>query len=158
LFINGQLANQTAVSAQALDAFRSGGALIGLAADAEAVFEEFVNWPVRVPIPKALTDRLAFVPLRADGEVLVADDFSGAAGSLAGRKPTTGSGVWTVVSGDWYTASGVARVRSSDGGTTLKEPAEVLIDCGATDVEVTASFSFPKDAKDAWLPGFTIRA
>src|SRR5262249_4192523 len=83
---------------------------------------------------------------------------SGPAGALGGRKPTTGKGTWSVVSGDWFTEPGVARVRAADGGL-VKEPAEVLIDCGATDVEITATFAFPKEAKgDNWLPGFTSRA
>src|SRR5262249_37733529 len=81
-------------------------------------------------------------------------------GALNGRKATRGGGTWSAVAGEWYTDQGVARVRARDGGPVLREAAEALIDCGATDVEISATFVFPKEANETgnWPPGFTIRA
>ncbi len=107
------------------------GAEVGLFAAGEAAFENFAAWPCRVEVPKALAALLPDVPPRADGEILVHDDFEGD-GPLEGRK--AGKGTWSVLRGEWSVEGGAARLKAAPGFVT--------IETGANDYEIAATVEF----------------
>jgi hypothetical protein len=162
LFVNDRLAQSHRIPESALAEY-SGGTLAGFAAVGRARFQDFVNWPCVVTVPQSLAERLPEVPLRADGDLLIADDFEGGDGlPMDGRKPKVGKGIWRTICGDWYIEDGAARIREKAGGVAKRGPASVIVDCGSRDVEITATIEFPEIGPfphpyDNWFPGFVIR-
>lgn len=93
--------------------------------------ERFVVWPCAVDLPRALVALLPPVVPRADGEVVIFDDFEGAGGPLEGRTPKVGTGAWQALKGDWTVEGGAAKL--------ARAPGFVTIETGLADFEVSAT-------------------
>jgi hypothetical protein len=108
------------------------GTRMGVAAEgAGAAFDTFVAWPLSVRLPPGVASLLPPVPVQADGDVVLHDDFEGDAGPMDGRRPAMGRGTWHVHRGTW---------RIEDGAAVLAEsPGMVLMDCGHTDYEISTT-------------------
>lgn len=127
--------------------FTQGGTKVGLTASGgDAVFQEFVKWPLYVTIPDQLVGEMPSVPLKVDGEIILYDDFQDGDGPMDGRKPGIGQGRWKIHSGTWAVRDGAA--------TLAESPGMALIDCGATDYEISATIDMVGDPD---FPGFYAR-
>jgi hypothetical protein len=135
--------------------FARGGTQVGIFASGPGTsFQQFVGWPLFVDLPKTLASKLPAVPLKADGDIVVHDDFQGPSGSsLDGRKPGVGQGTWKAGQGEWVLQDGAAVLKAA--------PGFVRIDCGREDYEVIAKIQLPSSTHtwpDDWFPGIQTRS
>lgn len=128
------------------------GTMVGV--QGSGAFRDLVAWPASVEIPDVLAAKLPPVHLRADGDVLVHDDFEAPDGTpLAGRKPKTGRHPWTTGQGEWTIAQGAAVVKQAPGW--------IRLDSGASNYEITATIELPKSAPpwpNDWFPAIQARS
>ncbi len=93
------------------------------------------------------------VPLRADGDPLVRDDFEAPDGTpLDGRVPKWGRHPWKAGQGEWVIERGAAVLK--------KAPGVITVDCGRSDYELTAVIELPKNPAAPgldWFPGIFAR-
>jgi hypothetical protein len=147
LLVDDAVAGRDDVPPSWIEAFQTGGTRIGMAASGgEAVFAQFVNWPLYVDLPGQLAGHLPPVPLKADGQIVLQDDFEGGPGAMDGRRPKIGSSAWQVRQGTWTVEDGAAVLAES--------PGMVLIDCGQTDYEISSTIDM-RGTPD--FPGFYAR-
>jgi hypothetical protein len=117
----------------------SPGAKIGVMSRGGAVFRELVAWPTTVEIPATLAAKIPPVPLRAEGDVVMRDDFEAPDGTpLDGRVPKWGRHPWKAGQGEWTIEKGAAVLK--------KAPGFVRLDCGQNDYEITAKIELPPAA------------
>jgi hypothetical protein len=122
-----------------LPAVESTGAKVGVFSSGGATFREFVGWPTTVDIPQELAAKIPPVHLKAEGDVVVRDDFEAPDGTpLEGRRPKWGRHPWKVGRGEWVIERGAAVLK--------RAPGFVRVDCGHGDYELTALIELPKDA------------
>lgn len=118
------------------------------------VYRDLVAWPTTVEIPATLAAKLPPVHLRAEGDVVVRDDFEAPDGTpLEGRMPKTGRHPWKVGQGEWTIERGAAVLK--------KAPGFVRLDCGLSDYEVTALIELPQSSPpwpSDWFPAIHARA
>ena len=128
------------------------GMKVGVRSVGGAQFREFVEWPTTVEIPAALAAKIPPIHLRADGDVVVRDDFEAPDGTpLDGRRPKWGRFPWKVAQGEWSIEKGAAVLK--------KAPGFLSVDCGYSDYELTAVIELPKNppAKGDWFQGILAR-
>lgn len=112
------------------------GAKIGVVSKGGATFRDLVAWPTTVEIPAALAAKIPPVHLASGGDVFVRDDFEAPDGTpLEGRVPKWGRHPWKVGRGEWMIEKGAAVAKGA--------PAWVRLDCGLSDVEITAKIELP---------------
>jgi len=131
------------------------GAKIGVLSRGGASFRELVAWPTTVEIPAALAAKIPPVHLRAEGDLLLRDDFEAPDGTpLDGRLPKWkwGTHAWKVGQGEWTIEKGAAVLK--------KAPGYVRLDCGHNDVEITAKIELPPVAPSSgdWFGAIHARA
>jgi hypothetical protein len=131
------------------------GAKIGVTSRGGAAFRELVAWPTTVEIPATLAAKIPPVHLRAEGDLVVRDDFEAPDGTpLDGRLPTWkwGTHAWKVGQGQWTIEKGAAVLK--------KAPGFVRLDCGHNDVEITAKIELPPvaPATGDWFGAIHARA
>jgi hypothetical protein len=129
------------------------GSKVGVTSTGGAEFREFVGWPTSVEIPETLAAKIPPVHLRAEGDVVVRDDFEAPDGTpLDGRVPKWGRHPWKVAQGEWSIERGAAVLK--------KAPGVIAVDCGHSDYELSAVIELPKNppAKGDWFPGILARA
>jgi len=129
------------------------GSKVGVMSTGGAEFREFVGWPTSVEIPETLAAKIPPVHLRAEGDVVVRDDFEAPDGTpLDGRVPKWGRHPWKVAQGEWSIERGAAVLK--------KAPGVIAVDCGYSDYELSAVIELPKNppAKGDWFPGILARA
>jgi hypothetical protein len=129
------------------------GTKIGVLADGDATLRHLAGWPARVTLPPALAAKLPPVPLAADGDVVVHDDFEAPDGTpLEGRAPKIGRHPWVKGLGTWTIRGGAA--------APDRVPAHLHVDCGRRDVELRATIAMPEKPaawpKD-WFPAIHAR-
>jgi len=135
-----------------LPAVEALGTGIGVTGDGD--FRDLVAWPASVEIPEALAAKLPPVLLRADGDVIVHDDFEAPDETpLEGRVPKVGRHPWKVGKGEWTIEQGAAVLKQTPGWLRL--------DSGYTNYEVTATIELPKTAPpwpNDWFPAIQARS
>jgi hypothetical protein len=125
-----------------LPAVEAPGTKVGVMSRGGATFRDLVDWPATVEIPAALAAKIPPVHLRAEGDIVVRDDFEAPDGTpLEGRVPKWGRHPWKPGHGQWTIEKGAAVAKSA--------PAWVRLDCGLSDYEITAKIELPA-TKPAW--------
>ena len=129
------------------------GSKIGVVSRGGAAFRELVAWPTTVEIPAALAAKIPPVHLRAEGDLVMRDDFEAPDGTpLDGRVPKWGRHPWKVGQGEWTIERGAAVLK--------KAPGFVRLDCGQNDYEITAKIELPPvaPASGDWFGAIHARA
>jgi hypothetical protein len=129
------------------------GTKVGVTSTGPAEFRDFVGWPTSVEIPEALAAKIPPVPLRADGDIVLRDDFEAPDGTpLDGRELKWGRRPWKAVQGEWSIERGAALLK--------KAPGILAVESGYSNYELSAVIELPKNApaKGDWFPGILARA